>query len=60
MLCVESYGGRTYGWDLLRDVDGLGDGQLALLDRTLEIDVLDLLAQAGLGADEANQAILDN
>lgn len=51
---------RTYRWDLLGDVDGLGNGQLALLDRTLEIDVFDLLAQAGLGADEADQAILDN
>jgi hypothetical protein len=50
---------KTYGRNLGRKIHALDQGQLALLDGTLEVDVADLLAQVGLGADKANQAVLD-
>lgn len=49
----------SYIRDLLRQLDGLGDGQSTVFDGALHVDVLDLLAQIGLCADKANQAVLD-
>jgi len=46
-------------WDLLGEVDRLGDRDNALLNRTLEVDVLDLLAQVRLGVHQPDQTILD-
>lgn len=50
----------TYRRDLLGDVDRLGDGQHALLDGALEVDVLGLLAQAGRGGQQPDQPVLDD
>lgn len=46
-------------WDLLGQLDGLGEGQGAGVDGALHIDVLNLLAEVCLGADQADQTILD-
>jgi hypothetical protein len=46
-------------WDLLWQLNLLRDGGPALLDRALEIDVLDLLAQVCLGRENLNRAVLD-
>ncbi len=54
-----TYRGCAHRWDLARQLDGLGDGQQALLDGALEVDVLDLLAQVRLRADKPDQAVLD-
>ena len=51
--------GKTYRWDLLRQVDLLGNRDSALLDGAFEIDVLHLLAQVGLGVDQLDVAVLD-
>lgn len=56
---VRCQGKRAYRWDLLREVDRLGDGDNALLNRALEVDVLDLLAQVRLGVHQPDQTILD-
>lgn len=47
------------GRDLLRQLDVLGQGQLALLERALEVDVLDLAAEVGVLPDDGDQAVLD-
>lgn len=49
----------TYGRNLSRQADGLGDAQLALLYGAFQIDVADLLAEVRLGADETDEAVLD-
>jgi hypothetical protein len=49
----------SYRWDLLGQVDGFRDGDLALLDGTLEIHVLDLVAQIGLRVNQADVAVPD-
>jgi hypothetical protein len=51
--------GVLSGRDLLRQLDVLGQGQLALLDRALEVDVLDGVAQVGGLPDDGDQAVLD-
>lgn len=50
---------QSYGRNLLGEVNGLGDLNDTSLDGALEVDVADLLAEVGLGADQANEAILD-
>lgn len=47
------------GRDLLGQVDRLDDGDVALLDRALEVDVLDLLAQVRRRADQPDVPVLD-
>lgn len=47
------------GRDLLGQLDVLGQGGLALLDRALEVDVLDLAAEVGGLLDDGDQAVLD-
>lgn len=49
----------SYVGDLLGQLDGLGDSQRAIFDGALHVDILDLLAQIGLGADKTDQAVLD-
>lgn len=44
---------------LLRDLDLLGQRHVPLLERALEVDVADLLAQVGLLVDQPDQAVLD-
>ena len=51
---------QSYGRDLLWQVNGLGDLNDTSLDGALEVDVADLLAEVGLGADQANEAVLDS
>jgi hypothetical protein len=51
--------GVLSGRDLLRQLDVLGQGQLALLDRALEVDVLDGVAQVGRLPDDGDQAVFD-
>jgi hypothetical protein len=45
--------------DLLGELDVLGQRGLALLDRALEVDVLDLVAKVGGLLDDGDQAVLD-
>lgn len=45
--------------DLLRELDVLGQGELALLERALEVDILDLAAEVGGLPDDGDQAVLD-
>jgi hypothetical protein len=47
------------GRDLLRQLDVFGQGQLALLDRALEVGFLDGVAQVGGLPDDGDQAVLD-
>ena len=47
------------GRDLLGELDVLGQGELALLERALEIDFLDLAAEVGGLPDDGDQAVLD-
>jgi hypothetical protein len=51
--------GVLSGWNLLGELDVLGQRGLALLDRALEVDVLDGIAEVGSLLDDGNQAILD-
>ena len=51
--------GVLSGRDLLGKLDVLGQGGLALLDRALEVDVLDLVAEVGVLLDDGDQAVLD-
>jgi len=51
--------GVLSGWDLLGQINRLGDGDLALLNGALELNVLHLLAEVGLGVDEADVAVFD-
>ncbi|KAI6769139.1 hypothetical protein HG531_010243 [Fusarium graminearum] len=46
--------------NLSRKVYGLNNLDLALFDGTLEVNVTNLLAEIGLGADEADETILDS
>lgn len=55
--CIVGY--VSYVGDLLGQLNGLGDSKRAILDGTLHVDILDLLAQIGLGADKTDQAVLD-
>lgn len=52
--------GSTYRWDLLRQVDLLGERELSLLQRTVEIDILDLVAEIDFAVQYGDQAILDD
>lgn len=47
------------GRDLLGELDVLGQGELALLKRAFEVDVLDLAAEVGILPDDGDQAVLD-
>jgi hypothetical protein len=49
-----------YGRDLSRKVYGLGDLDFTSLDWTLQVDIANLLAKIGLGANKTNKAILDS
>jgi len=51
--------GVLSGRDLLGELDVLGQGELALLERALEVDVLDLGAEVGILPDDGDQAVLD-
>jgi len=51
--------GVLSGRDLLGKLDVLGQGGLALLNRALKVDVLDLVAEVGVLLDDGDQAILD-
>lgn len=51
--------GVLSGGDLLGELDVLGQGGLALLERALEVDVLDLAAEVGVLPDDGDQAVLD-
>lgn len=55
----EAYAAKPYIWDLLWQVDTLGEGQSTSLDGALLVDVFNLLAEVCLGADKTNQAVLD-
>lgn len=50
---------HTYGWYLPGQVNALRNREVAVLDRALKVDVLDLLAKVRFCADEADKAILD-
>lgn len=50
---------RTYGRNLLGKVNVLGQLHRALLQRALEIDILEVLTQVGLLVDDADQTVLD-
>lgn len=45
--------------DLVRKVHGLGDLEVASFDGAFKIDVSNLLAEIGLGADESDEAVFD-
>lgn len=49
----------TYGWNLRRQVNLLGNLRLPRLDRTLQIHLLDLLAQICCRAEELDEPVLD-
>lgn len=49
----------SYVGNLLGKLDGLGDSQRPRVDGALHVDVLNLLAQVGLGADKTDQTVLD-
>lgn len=49
-----------YRRDLLGQFDLLNDGKLSLLDRALEIDILDLLAEVERLVDELDKAVFDH
>jgi hypothetical protein len=51
--------GVLSGRDLLGELDVLGQGELALLKRALEVDVLDLGAEVGVLSDDGDQTVLD-
>ena len=51
--------GVLSGRDLLGELDVLGQGGLALLERALEVDVLDLAAEVGVLPNDGDQAVLD-
>jgi len=53
-------GGETHRRDLIRQVDLFGDANLALLNGALELDVLDLLTQIGLGVDKTDIAVFND
>ena len=47
------------GWDLLGQLDSLGESHLALLQGTTEIDLVDLFAEIDFLVEDANEAVLD-
>ncbi len=49
----------AYGWDLLWQLDILRNRNAACLDRALQIDIWNLLAQIRLLVDQSNQSIFD-
>lgn len=51
--------GVLSGRDLLGELDVLGQGGLALLERALKVDVLDLAAEVGVLPNDGDQAVLD-
>lgn len=51
--------GVLSGRDLLGQLDVLGQGELALLEWALKVDVLDLVAKVGSLPDDGDQAVLD-
>jgi hypothetical protein len=50
----------TYRRNLSRKVNALGDLDHTSLNRALEINIADLLAEVGLGADKTDQTVLDS
>jgi hypothetical protein len=50
---------ETYGRNLAGELDGLAKHQVAGLDGALEVDILDLLAQVGGGAEQLDETVLD-
>lgn len=48
------------GRDLIGDIDSLLDAKRSLLNRAVQIGLLGLLAEVGLGVDKADQSVLDN
>lgn len=46
-------------WNLSREFHALGKLEIALLERTLEINVLDRFAQISGGVDDGDQAVFD-
>lgn len=50
---------KPYRRDFGRKVNVFRDADVALLDGAFHVDILDLLAEIGLGRDKANQAVLD-
>lgn len=49
----------THRRDLGGKLNGLGDAQDAFFNGTLEVDILNLLAEVRLRADKADEAVLD-
>lgn len=47
----------TYGWNLLWQLNLLGDCNRALLDRALHINIFYLLAEIGLSAEKLDETI---
>lgn len=57
---------RPWDWDtethrrnLIGQIHRLDNVKLALIDGAFEINILDLLAEVGLGVDKANQTVFD-
>lgn len=50
---------KTYGRNLVGQLHVLDQRHRALLQRALEIDILDIVAQVCLLVDDADQAVLD-
>lgn len=48
----------TYGRDLRRKIDALGNLQISSLEGALEVNLADLLAEIGLCANETDEAVL--
>lgn len=51
--------GSSHLGNLLGKLNGLGDGDVTLLNGALDVDVVNLLAEVGLGANKTDQAVLD-
>lgn len=49
----------TYGRDLARKINGLGDLQISSLEGALEVNLANLLAEVGLCANETDETVLD-
>lgn len=50
----------AYRGNLSRKVNTLGDLDYTSLNRTFEINIADLLAEVGLGANKTDQSVLDS
>lgn len=57
--CKYPYVSVTYRWDLLGQLDLLLQDHVTLLQRAVEVNILDLLAEIGGLSDERDQTILD-